>query len=408
VDANRRRILDFAIRCGNESESICFRKGFSIVLDTSSLRQQLPITEEWNYVNHATHGPFPIGTASAIATLANAWTSPPDLDHDGNDRTTNAVRDMIAGMINGKPENIAFTGSLAESMSLTGAGMDWKPGDNCVIPEEEFPSVVYPFLNLERHGVSVRFAPKGDDGFTSIDKIRETADERTRAIVISHVEFMTGFRNDLAALSELARSLDALLIVDGTQSIGPCRVDVEKTGVDVIAAHSYKWLMASYGIGATYLSDRAIERIHPTYTGRLSVDLGFEDLGYQLSFRGGAARYQSGGLNWITMSGLEASLSLITTMKPTEIAEHTVGLTDRLLDQVEHKGYTVTSSRTPEHRSAIVSFTSGSVDKDNQLVADLEKQKISVVVRGKGIRVSPYFYNTLDEIDQLIEALPAN
>jgi cysteine desulfurase / selenocysteine lyase len=377
-----------------------------VVLDTSSLRQQFPITNKWNYVNHATHGPFPVATSNAIADLANAWSSPPDLDHNVNDRTTNAVREMIAGMVNGNPANVAFTGSLAESMSLAGGGMDWKSGDNCVIPEEEFPSVVYPFLNLERLGVEVRFAEKGDDGFTSIDKIREATDERTRAIVISHVEFMTGFRNDLAALSELARSLDALLIVDVTQSLGPCVVDVESTGVDVIAAHSYKWLMASYGIGVTYLSDRAIERIHPTYTGRLSVDLGFEDLGYQLKFREGAARYQSGGLNWITMSGLQASLQLITTMKSSEIAAHTVELTDRLLEGVESKGYIVTSSKTPEHRSAIVSFTSGDEASDTQLVADLERQKISVVVRGKGIRVSPYFYNTVSEIDQLVDALP--
>jgi cysteine desulfurase / selenocysteine lyase len=381
-------------------------RGCVVVLDTSSLRQQFPITQTWNYVNHATHGPFPIATSKAIADLANAWASPPDLDHDGNDRTTNAVRGMIAGMINGRPENVAFTGSLAESMSLAGAGIDWKPGDNCVIPEEEFPSVVYPFLNLERLGVQVRLAPKGGDGFTSIDKIRNTADERTRAIVISHVEFMTGFRNDLAVLSELARSLDALLIVDVTQSLGPCVIDVAATGVDVIAAHSYKWLMASYGVGVTYLSDRAIERIHPTYAGRLSVDLGFEDLGYQLKFREGAARYQSGGLNWITMSGLRASLELITSMAPAKIACHTVELTDRLLDGVVAKGYSVTSSKAPEHRSAIVSFTSGSVESDNHLVTELEKQKISVVVRGKGIRVSPYFYNTVDEIDQLIDALP--
>jgi cysteine desulfurase / selenocysteine lyase len=375
-------------------------------LDTNMLRTHLPITDSWNYVNHATHGPFPSSTSKAISDLAYAWGSPPDLDHSGNDETTNAVREMVAGLINGKPENIAFTGSLAESMSLAGAGMKWEPGDNCVIPEQEFPSVVYPFLNLERLGVTVRFAPKGAGGFTSIDAIRQTADQRTKAIVISHVEFMNGFRNDLAALSQLARDLDALLIVDVTQSLGPAVVDVASTGVDVVAAHSYKWLMASYGVGVTYLSDRAIERIHPTYSGRLAVDLGFEELGYQLRFRQGAARYQSGGLNWITLSGLRASLELITQMKPADIAEHTVALTDRLLDGVAAKGYEVTSSREPCHRSAIVSFTSGNSESDEQLVADLERQKISVVVRGLGIRVSPYFYNTMDEIDQLIEALP--
>jgi cysteine desulfurase / selenocysteine lyase len=378
-----------------------------MALDTSSLRQHFPITKEWTYVNHATHGPFPVGTTSAICDLVKQWYSPPDLDHSGNDRTTDSVRQMVARMVNGTPENVAFTGSLAESMSLAASGIEWQSGDNCVSPEHEFPSVVCPFLNLERRGVTVRFASKGADGFTSLDEIRATADAKTRAIVVSHVEFMNGFRNDLAALSQLARDLDALLIVDVTQSLGPSVIDVAGTGVDVIAAHSYKWLMASYGVGVTYLSDRAIERIHPTYAGRLSVDLGFEDLGYELKLRDGAARYQTGGLNWITLSGLCASLELITTLKPSDIAAHTVALTERVMEGVESKGYTVTSSRVPEHRSAIVAFTTGDSAEDAALVTDLEAKRISVALRGLGIRVSPYFYNTDDEIDQLIEALPA-
>lgn len=377
-----------------------------MTLDTAALRQHFPMTSEWNYVNHATHGPLPTATSEAICNLAKAWYSPADLDHGENDRTTDAVRQMIAGLINARPENIAFTGSLAESMSLAAAGLDWQPGDNCVIPEHEFPSVVYPFLNLERQGVNVRFAPKGDDGFTSIDRIRETADDRTRAIVVSHVEFMNGYRNDLSALTQLAHDLDAILVSDVTQSLGPCEIDIASSGVDVVGAHSYKWLMASYGVGVTYLSDRAIERIQPTYAGRLSVNLGFEDLGYQLKFRPGAARYQTGGLNWITLTGLRASLELITSMKPEDIADHTVALTDRLLDAVEAKGYEVTSSRDPKHRSAIVAFTTGGREQDAALVSDLEARKISVAHRGLGIRVSPYFYNTADEIDQLVDALP--
>ncbi len=374
-------------------------------INTPTLRQQFPITETWNYLNHATHGPFPIGTATAIADLAHSWTQPADLDHSGNDKTVDAVRQMIAGMVNGRPENMAFTGSLAESMSLAAAGIDWNDGDNCVIPEQEFPSVVYPFLNLEHRGVSVRFAPKGADGFTSLDEIRAVTDQRTRAIVVSHVEFMSGFRNDLSALAQLAHDLDAVLIVDVTQSLGPCEIDVQASGVDVIAAHSYKWLMASYGVGVTHLSDRAIERIHPTYAGRLSVDLGFEDLGYELRWRKGAARYQAGGLNWITLAGLQASLDVITSMSPADIAEHTVRLTDRFLDGVEQQGLEIRSSRDPKHRSAIVAFTTGSEQADADLVKKLDAQKISVVQRGLGIRVSPYFYNTEDEIDQLLDAL---
>jgi cysteine desulfurase / selenocysteine lyase len=129
-------------------------------LDPNAYRDQFPFTAKWNYLNHATHGPFSTSTTQAVCELVQGWQSPPDLDHSGNDRTVQAVRTMIAGLINGRPENVAFTGSLAESISLAASGIDWKPGDNCVIPEFEFPSVVYPFLNLVHRGVEVRFAPK--------------------------------------------------------------------------------------------------------------------------------------------------------------------------------------------------------------------------------------------------------
>jgi cysteine desulfurase / selenocysteine lyase len=126
-----------------------------------------------------------------------------------------------------------------------------------------------------------------------------------------------------------------------------------------------------------------------------------------LRFRPGAARYQTGGINWITMTGLRSSLELITSLPTADIASHTVELTDRLLDGVEAKGYHVVSSRKPEHRSAIVAFSTGNRDDDEAIVTQLEAKKISVALRGLGIRVSPYFYNTHEEIDQLLEALPS-
>jgi cysteine desulfurase / selenocysteine lyase len=377
-------------------------------IDVNAVREHFPFVAEWNYLNHATHGPFPVETAQAIADLAAKWQSPAALDHGENQQTVDSVRKMIGRLVNGSADSVAFTGSLAESISLAACGIDWQDGDNCVIPGHEFPSVVYPFLNLGHRGVEVRFASRGASGFTDLDEIRALMDNRTRAVAISYVEFSDGYRNDLASLSQLCRDNDALLIVDVTQALGPCVVDVAATGVDVIAAHSYKWLMASYGVGVTWLSERAIERIRPTYGGRLMVKQGFEDQSFRLDLRDGAARYQTGGLNWITLAGLETSLKLIRSLPTADIVSHTVGLTDRVLDGVERKGYRVMSCREPERRSAIVAFTSGDRERDDALVKDLEQARISVALRNRGIRVSPYFYNTADEVDAFLEALPEN
>jgi selenocysteine lyase/cysteine desulfurase len=254
--------------------------------------------------------------------------------------------------------------------------------------------------------VEVRYVDKGADGFTSVEQIAARIDRRTRALVISHVEFMTGFRNDLAAIGKLCREHDLLSIIDGTQSVGPLAIDVAESGIDVIAAHCYKWLMASFGLGVMHFSERAVERIHPTYSGRLSVKSGSEDLDYKLEWRDGALRYQTGGLNYISLAAFNASAELIRAIGSREIERHTLELTDRLLNEVAAMGYQVTSNLDPAHRSQICSFTSGDRERDAQLVEMMTGHKVAVCLRGRGVRVSPYFYNSNEDIDRLLELLP--
>src|SRR5262249_45626910 len=153
--------------------------------------------------------------------------------------------------------------NLAEGFSLCASGIDWRPGDNVVIPRDEFPSVVYPFMNLQRRGVELRLVEKDARGYTDLDRVAEAIDGRTRALAISHVEFMDGYRNDLATIGTLCRGHDVLSIVDATQSMGALPIDAAATGIDVLAAHGYKWLMASHGLGVIHFSDRALAEIHP-------------------------------------------------------------------------------------------------------------------------------------------------
>jgi selenocysteine lyase/cysteine desulfurase len=176
--------------------------------------------------------------------------------------------------------------------------------------------------------------------------------------------------------------------------------------VDVVAAHGYKWLMASYGVAPVHFSERAIEAIHPVYVGRLSVQSGFEDLEYTLHWQPGAKRYQTGGINWLGIAALNASCSLIRAADLTEIERHTLRLTDRVLAGAEERGYTVTSCPDRPRRSQIASFTAGDRDTDADLVQRLAERKVAVTLRGRGIRVSPYFYNSDDDVDRLIESLP--
>lgn len=373
---------------------------------TERLRAEFPVAEEWAYLNHASYGPLPNRTVAAIRAAAEAFAFPPTLNLSGGEDGLAEAREQFAALVNGVPAQVAFLGSLADVMSLAANGIDWEPGDNVVIPQDEFPSVVYPFLNLERRGVEVRFVEKDDEGRTDLARIAARIDLRTRALVISHVEFMDGYRNDLDAIGQLCGDHDILSIVDGTQSVGALAIDVARAGIDVIGAHSYKWLLSGFGLGPVHLSERAIEQIRPVNVGRMGVEAGFEDLDYRLVWREGAARYQTGGVNWIALQGFNASVSLVREADPARTERHTLALTDRLIQGLERLGYAIASSLEPAHRSQIVAFTTGDLKEDEALVARLREHKVDVVLRGRGVRVSPYFYNTEADIVRLLDALP--
>ncbi|HEU5422692.1 MAG TPA: aminotransferase class V-fold PLP-dependent enzyme [Nitrolancea sp.] len=376
-----------------------------MTVELATLRAEFPIAEEWAYLNHAAIGPFSRRTEAAIAAVSGAFARPPSMGNAYGEAIETA-RGNVAKFVGGTPDGVAFVGSLADAMSLVAAGIDWHPGDNVVMPQEEFPSNVYPFLNLGRLGVELRMVEKDEQGFTSLERVAAAMDGHTRAVVLSHVEFMTGYKNDLDALGRLCQEHGALSVVDATQSMGALPIDVAQSGIDVIAAHGYKWLMASFGLGVVHLSERAIEAIHPVYVGRLSVALGFEELEYRIHWQPGARRYQTGGINWLGVAAFNASATLIEAAEPARTAAHCLALTDRLLAGVAELGYQVTSCLDPAHRSQIVSFSSGDRDTDERLVENLEAQQVSTTLRGRGVRVSPYFYNTEADIDRLLELLP--
>lgn len=375
-------------------------------VEAGAHRDEFPMTSDWAYLNHAAHGPYPTRTVKALQDYAASWASPSDYDGSRSDRVIAEAREGIAELAGGSPSMVTFNGSLAEGMNLLANGIDWKEGDNVLIPVEEFPSVVYPFLNLQYRGVTVRFVEKNAEGRTDIGLIEAAMDERTRAVALSHVEFMDGYRNDLKVLGSLCQSKGVELFVDATQSLGAQPIDLNDSGVTAVAAHAYKWLLAGFGIAAVVFADGAIERIRPTYAGRMSVDVSWEDSEYRLNFKPTAERYQTGGMNIIGLTALQSSLSLVRDVGPAWNAQHTASLIDRLAEGVTESGYRVVSTLDPHYRSQIVAITSGDLKRDGEIVEELEKRNVSVTLRGRGIRVSPYFYNTTEDIDRLLEALP--
>lgn len=375
-------------------------------VDLTSYRTEFPLVNEWAYMNHAAHGPYPSRTVAAVKAYADGWANPAAFDHERNMTIQRETREGLAELAGGRPDMVAFVGSLADGMNLFANGLDYRDGDNVIMPAHEFPSVVYPFLNLQRKGVSVRFAERNAEGRTDIGIIEAEMDDCTRAVVISHIEWQDGWKNDLKALGALCQSRGVELFVDATQSLGAQPINLSETGVTAIAAHGYKWLLSAFGTGVVVFNEGAIDRIYPAYAGRLSVKGEVESQSWTLDLKDTAERYQTGGLNMLSMTAMHASLSMLREVTPAASSAYTAQLVQYLADGLAEQGYEVVSDLSPEHRSQIMTFTSGDAERNQQLIDDLEGRKIPLSLRGGEVRVSPYFYNSTADIDRLLEALP--
>jgi selenocysteine lyase/cysteine desulfurase len=370
------------------------------MIDIAHIREEFPIVERCVYLNHAAVGPIPRRSQQWMDQAIEEYLT---LERDEWAARTERVRALSAALINARPDQIAFIKNTSEGLSLAANGIDWRAGDNVVVHDNDFPSVVFPWQNLADQGVETRRVA-ARDGRVTVEDIADAIDARTRAVAISTVQFKTGFRCDLAAIGQLCRDHDLLFIVDGIQSLGALALDVRACGADVVAADAHKWLLGPQGIGIFYCSDRALDRLKVRTVGWLSINNPF-NFDYRLDLLPDARRFEPGSDNTIGICGLGGTLEVIAELGNDAIEARVLALTDHLCEGLARNGYRVTSPRGKRERSGIVLFDSERYPTET-LFDRLTAAQIIVSVRGGRIRVSPHYYNTEDEIAQLLAALP--
>ncbi len=371
-----------------------------------ALRSLFPVTERAIYLNHAAVSAPPVPTINAVKSQLA------DVSKNGsvNFRNWIAVKEnarvLVAGMLGALPEQVAFTRNTSDGLSTVANGVSWRPGDNLVTFRGEFPSNIYPWLRVrDAFGVEVRMC-RERDGRIDLDELISLIDHRTRIVAISQIQFASGFRADLERLGRAARSHDALLVVDVIQALGVVPIDVQSEFVDVAAAACHKWLLTPEGVGLLYLSARARERIQPTLVGWTSVP-NAEDYGnFEQGWNKGTLAWETGTNPIALIHGLEASLRLLNEVGIQRIQDHLEMLTDYLCERLRGTAYEIDSSRHSGEKSQIVCIRHRAGLSSMELYAHLKKRNIITAPRGDRLRISPHFYNTVEEMDELVKALP--
>lgn len=371
-----------------------------------TLRALFPVTKRANYLNHAAVAPPPIATIEAINSQLRDVSENGSVNFRSWIATKERARQLLAGMLGARSEQIAFLRNTSDALSTVANGLDWRPGDNVVTFRNEFPSNIYPWLRLrDAFGVEVRMCEERD-GRIDLDELIGLMDSRTRLVAISHVQYASGFRTDLERIGRAARAHDALLVVDVIQALGVVPTDVESQLVDVAAGACHKWLLTPEGVGWLYLSPRARERVKPTLVGWISVPNPDDYSNFDQGWNVGTLPWETGTGPAAIIHGLEASLNLLHETGVQRIHDHLEILTDYLCERLQNSNYQIVSSRRPGEKSAIVCIRNSAGLSSTDLYAHLKKRNIITAPRGDRLRISPHLYNTLEEIDELVKALP--
>ncbi|MCU7494016.1 MAG: aminotransferase class V-fold PLP-dependent enzyme [Ignavibacteria bacterium] len=312
------------------------------------------------------------------------------------------TKDKLGEMINCQASRIAFVDNTSNGLNILAQGLEWKAGDRIVLNDIEFPSNIYPFLNLKEQGVEIDFV-KSHDGIVSFEDIEHAISSRTRLVSISHVQFLSGYRAEIGKIGELCRSKGIIFCVDAIQSAGALNVDVERMKIDFLAAGTQKWMMALQGLAFIFVTEELQEKIKPRYVGWTSVSDAWNLLNYDLKLRSSAERFQNGTLSTIGVIGLHGSLVFMRQFGHDKIEEAILSNTEYFMGRLNEAGIPVVLKGVEKKNlSGIVSIRSL---KAQEVFDELEKRGVTAAVREGIVRFSPHFYNNREEIDRVVEIL---
>ena len=373
--------------------------------------EEFPILRNWDFFNHAAVSPLPHRVAQAVQDFCTQAEQQAYLGQHWH-QEIDALRGVAGRLINAQASEIAFIKNTSEGIATVAGGIDWHPGDRIVTTAVEFPANIYPWMDVaKRSGVELVLVAEetGPDGARRVplDKLLAAADDsHTRLLALSHVQYASGQRNDLARIGGFCRDNGIYFCIDAIQSIGVTPVDVAAMKIDFLSADGHKWMMGPEGAGVFYCRKELLESMDPLIVGWLNM-VNSQNFGqYEFALKPDARRFECGCHNVAGLLGLKAALDMLDRIGIAAIAQRVKTLTDRLIVGISRKGYRVLSPRQEGEDSGIVSFMSPRGGHESLLRTLQQDHHIELSLREGRVRCSPHFYNTEAQIDRLIDLLP--
>jgi len=310
---------------------------------------------------------------------------------------TEAARGSFARLVNAEPDEIAVTTSLSAGVSALASGLRYAKRSKIVTTDLEFPTVGQIWHAQESRGARVVHV--------QLDGFERAIDDDTAVVSITHVSYRTGEMIDVERVVELAHERGALVLLDAYQSAGSVPLDVKELGVDLLSAGTVKYLLGSAGLAFFYCRRELFERVWPTATGWFADQNIFQMDAWDYSPSPTARRFQSGTPPIPSIYAGIAGIELIEEIGIEETREHVLHLNAHLVAGIDELGGTVVTPRERDRHGALICVRSNDVE---ELVAALGRWGIVTSERDGNLRVSAHAYNSLEDVDLVLEALAQN
>ena len=377
------------------------------MMNINEIRENFPVTKNLIYLDHSAVAPLHKGSKTALEEYTEHFLNHGIRNYDHWYEKTEIIRENFANFIGADKSEIAFIKSTSAGLSILANGINFQEGENIIIPDIEFPSNVYPWLNLQRKGVNVNFL-NCEQGIVDLNKLESLIDEKTRVISASWVQFTSGYRVDLAKISEICRNKSnqygkkIYFCVDAIQGLGALELDVSKVDIDFFAADGHKWFLASEGAGFLYCNKNILDEIYPVSVGWKSVINPLEFTNIHFELEKSAKKFEEGSMNLPGILTLGASLNLFNNYGIKNIENRILNLSKLACNLLEEKNVSLVTKNEDFCRSGIVSFKTNDIDS---VFEKLLKRNIQFSKRGECLRISPHFYNTEEEVKYFVDNL---
>ena len=362
------------------------------------------------WLNAAHQGPLPRAAVVAAEKALAAKVAPYRIADEDFIDVPRRLRELLGRLIEAAAEEIILGNSASWGLQVLANGLPFEEGDEILLLADEFPATVFPWLVCAERGASVRQLRLAEPVLQPETLQRELG-PRTRIVAINWVRSLTGHVVDLPALHEICAQAGTHLIVNVTQGLGALLLNVQTTPVAAISCSGFKWLCGPYATGFAWIRPDVLATMRPVQAYWLALPDG---LGLDLNEEGehrlrhdlGSRAYDVfGSANFLNFMPWAASVEQLLEEGLDKIAAYDARLVSRLIEGLSEIGLRFVSPIDPHERAAIV-VVSAQDDVENRAIYErLRAAGIDIALRAGNLRLSPHFYNTVEEVDRTIATL---